>query len=368
MSKKAIIIPAVVIGAILLGLLVWRWDQMQAVTTSAQVLDSLSVETDIATIGPMKEMIVYSGTIRAASEVTVTAQTSGIIIKTTMEIGRRYTSGEVLAVVENDLQKAALEQAEAQKLLADANYAKAQSDLKRLRSLRADSIVTQSDIETMELAFQTALAQVKSASAALTIAGKQFNDAFIKARIRGILVSKKADLGASIAPGFELGVIIDDSRLLMNIMVSETDIIKVKSGQKARIRADAAPGREFAGQVRSIGAAATDGRAFPVEIELTEAISGDLFSGMFARCAITVGTKDSALGVAQRAIVQEPDGKASVFTIDNGIAKKVKVVLGLKSGSRWEIKTGLEPGRQVVTEGKERLKDGAKVRKASKIP
>ncbi len=369
MKKKSIVLIVVLVGATLLGLLAWRWTQKRATESVEQAHQSIAVAVDVAAIRPMKGMINYSGTLEANNEVTIVSQASGTITKMRMQVGRRCSAGDVLAVVENELQQAAVEQAEAQKLTAETNYAKAQNDLQRARALRADTIVTQSDIENMELAAQAALAQVKSAAAALKIAQKQLDDTYIKASICGTLASKKADIGMTIGPGFEMGTIVDDSKMKMTVLVSENDVVKVKSRQNVEIVVDALPLRRFAGYVRSIGAVvAANGRSYPVECELTGGDIGDLRSGMFARSSIVVAIKDSALSVAQSAVNRDPNGTASVFVLDGDTAKKVIVELGLNSNDRWEIETGLTPGQRVVTEGKERIKDGSKVRKATGQP
>ena len=58
------------------------------------------------------------------------------------------------------------------------------------------------------------------------------------------------------------------------------------------------------------------------------------------------------------------DGQARVFVVEKGRARAVRVVLGVRDGRYAEVLRGLAEGAQVVTDGKDRLRDGRPVRVA----
>lgn len=77
----------------------------------------------------------------------------------------------------------------------------------------------------------------------------------IKAPIDGKIVKSNVIKGVTVAPGNTVAVVADTSDLFIKANVEETDIFKIKLGQKVKVKIDAYPGEKFIGYVESIGAA-----------------------------------------------------------------------------------------------------------------
>jgi RND family efflux transporter MFP subunit len=322
----------------------------------------VSVIVETLAKSPMKEVLLYSGVLAGNNQVTVVSQTSGTVEKVRMEVGRKCRQGDTLAVVDNELQQAGLAQAQAQVLAAQTSHEKAVKDLKRTESLRADSAVSQVNLENVQLNADAALAQLKSAQAALSVARKHYDDTYIRTPISGSIAAKKIDRGATVAPGTEIAVIVDDSRFKVTAMVSEMDINKMQTGDTAAVTVDAVPGTQLTGRISAIGSVpGQQGRLYPVEISVEGPQAGLLKAGMFCRAAVTAKSLDSALSVPEGAVATDPDGSQYVFTVENDRALKKTVKLGFKYTGRYQVVSGLEPGSTVVVSGRERLNDGSSV-------
>jgi membrane fusion protein, macrolide-specific efflux system len=144
--------------------------------------------------------------------------------------------------------------------------------------------------------------------------------------------------------------------------VDETDISKVKIGQKADMVLDSYPGKTIKGEVVEVGLVATvtqtGGTAFPVKIKITEAKNVDLRIGMSADTEIVVETKDDALRVPVSAVTTD-SGKDAVYIVKESKAERTTIKIGLLSGEYYEVLAGITEGEEVVVKGVDKLK-GAK--------
>lgn len=77
----------------------------------------------------------------------------------------------------------------------------------------------------------------------------------IKAPIDGKIVQSNIVKGQVISPGMEIATIVDTSHIYIKANIEETDIVKIKPGQKVDIKIDAYPRKSFEGYVESVGQA-----------------------------------------------------------------------------------------------------------------
>ena len=82
--------------------------------------------------------------------------------------------------------------------------------------------------------------------------------------------------------------------------------------------------------------------------------------GMFARVSFPVEKKENILVVPNTAVVTET-GVDYVYTVQDGVLKKLAVQIGTSDEAVTEITSGLQDGALVVTEGQSFLNDGQKV-------
>ena len=323
----------------------------------------VSVATIVPVTGKIEGEISYTGNVEGIVEASIISQTSGIVEKNFMSIGKSCSKGQVLAVIQNEQQEAAVEQAKAQVLLAETNYEKANSDLKRIEKLHKGNVATLDNLEMAQLGVKSAMAQLKSAQAGLKVAQKQLDDTFIKATISGFIASKEIDIGGTVSPGMKIAHLTDISKLKIRILVTEIDIVKLQVGQEVDITIDALPNRPYKGVINNIGMVTESGmRSYPIEVNIQNSKTNEIKSGMFARCVIVSETKDDALIVPENALVIGKDGSLKVYAIENDKAILKTITTGLRNSGQVEILSGIDKNMKIVTEGKERLTDGVKIK------
>lgn len=172
--------------------------------------------------------------------------------------------------------------------------------------------------------------------------------------------------GSFIMPGTELFSIIDFSSMSVAVKIPETDIAKLKAGQRSTVVLEAYPAESFEGTVDYISPSATTNEAgsvaFECVIKLDPVASKDinLKLGMTGMVNIVIDTKEATVVVPIEAVL-EKEGKTYVFLVEDNVADLTEVRLGLSTDETVELTSGVKAGDLVVTRGAEKLKDGQKL-------
>lgn len=82
--------------------------------------------------------------------------------------------------------------------------------------------------------------------------GTRLDLTLIRAPISGVVIGEPAHVGEVVAPGQQVAMLVDPSQLYVTANVEETDLYKVKPGQKVDFTVDSIPGIRFTGRVRSV--------------------------------------------------------------------------------------------------------------------
>jgi RND family efflux transporter MFP subunit len=170
-----------------------------------------------------------------AAQITLSPRIAGQVVELLIEEGQQVKSGQILARLDSEAQKAALLLAEAKLKLAEAEFAKA-SEVAR----KADLAIAQAKVEV--------------AKAKLALAQYQLDCTVIRAPVTGIVLAKRAEVGTRIDPNAaqsptSLCDIADLRTMEVEVSIPERDLAKVMKGQACIIRVDAVPSVKYAGRV-----------------------------------------------------------------------------------------------------------------------
>ncbi len=105
-------------------------------------------------------------------------------------------------------------------------------------------------------AIEAARWEVARAKAALTASMVTLDETVIRAPISGIVLTKASDQGETVLTGASIVVMIDPQDIWLRVYIAESDIGRVRLGQRARIRVDSFPDRSFPGKVTEIASRA----------------------------------------------------------------------------------------------------------------
>lgn len=185
----------------------------------------------------------------------------------------------------------------------------------------------------------------------------------VKATTSGIVTSIDVAEG-SFPSASSIMTIEDTSQLRIKVTVNESDILNVHEGQKAVITTTATGDKEFigsvdrvvnifSGQLKDAFTGEATGGGYSAEIKI-DASDSELLIGMSAKVKIILDEKPDVIAVPYDAIIEDDNGKHSVFIADGApgsyTAKKVDVETGMEANYYTEITSGpLKEGDIVIT-------------------
>lgn len=189
------------------------------------------------------------------AEVRVGSRISGVVRRLFVRVGDTVRAGQLLAELDDRDLVAQRDQARAALDVADANLDYARADLARKRQLSSASLLADSDLDLAQRAFAVAARQAAGAKANLDFASTQLGYAKIFAPISGVVASVATQEGETVAASFAAPTfvtLIDLSRLEVWAYVDETDVGRVRIGQRANFTVDTYGDEPFDGAVTAI--------------------------------------------------------------------------------------------------------------------
>jgi HlyD family secretion protein len=203
---------------------------------------------------------------------------------------------------------------------------------------------------------RSARAQREQAAAAVRVLEAQVAYATIRAPIPGIISAISTQEGETVAAGLSSPVfvtIVDLQKLQVDAYVDETDVGKVRVGQKATFTVDAFPDREFPATVQAIypKAVLMDNVVYyDVVLRIDEPLTGQLRPEMTTNVAIALDARKGVLTVPVRAISREQD-RSVAYVLQDGRPVQRTVKVGWKDSQWVEIVSGLQEGDKVLIGG-----------------
>lgn len=297
------------------------------------------------------------GTIRpmVGAEVKVGSRIPGRVEHLAVQVGDHVEVGQVIARLEQEELRAAVEKARADLIAAEANRLLAQGNLERYRQLYQDGGIPLQVVDTAARDYDVAVAQVGQARATLQMAEANLGYATITAPMSGVVASVSTQQGETVVSGSAAAqaptfvTIIDLARLQVDAYVDETDIGKVHAGQEATFTVDAYPDKEFQGDVTAIYPKALIQQNV-VTYDVVIAIDnreGLLRPDMTATTTITVAKREKILTVPNQAVRREDGERVAYVQEGDGFARR-PIRTGWRDRSYTEVMSGLREGERVI--------------------
>jgi len=282
--------------------------------------------------------------------------------------------GQIIAVIDHEnleaqvnQAKAALTTANAQLKQAEVARAQTEKDLQRLRNLYEEGATSKQSLDKIETECQSlvqqenvAKARVEQSQAGLNQAQIQLSECFISAPISGIISEKYLERGDMAMVTRPIFAIIDVDKVKVTADLSERYLGQVAKGAGASIKVDTFAGRSFRGTVTRISPTLNViNRTAKLEITVDNP-NHDLKPGMFARVTLNVVKREGVPIVLEAVVLRDQSGEY-VFVVEEDIARRREVKLGLQEGPRVEILDGLQPGEVLIVSGQQKVAEGQRV-------
>ena len=326
-------------------------------------------------------------------------------------------------------QEAAISAARATNLQQKATMMKSEHDFKRAEDLFGKKLISEQEYNAAEAAddvakntYESSLHEIERAQASSSQARDQLSKTTIYSPMDGTVTVLNSKLGERLVAtnqfaGTEVMRVADLSHMQAVVDVNENDVVNVKLGDKASVKIDAYAGRKFKGVVQQIAnTGKTTGAGtqeevtnFEVKIRIDDhdvvlrpglSCTADVETNMVKDAvavpmqSVTIRTGDTNLSpeeiekqkqkiaardkgdnnaefsnerLEKQAQKEEREKLAKVVFVKNGNkAHMIKVVTGIADDSYMEIRSGIQPGDEVISGSysaiSRKLKDGAKVK------
>ncbi len=321
----------------------------------------MAMPPTVVTAAPVKpevweSTLTATGSVMTTQGVTVSAELAGKVSRIAFESGATVQAGDLLVQLDTSSEEAQLRAAEASVALAQINVGRA-------RELRAQSTISQSELDSAEAQFKQATAQADNIRS--VIAKKT-----IRAPFSGHLGIRLVNLGQILREGDPIASLQTLDPVYVNFSLPQRDLSEVAPGSVVRVTTDAAPDQTFAGRVNAINPD-VDFATRSLRVQATLPNPGEkLRPGMFANVEVVRSAREKVLVIPATAVLYAPYGD-SVFVIDEksdgrtGQAQKVLrqqfVRLGATRGDFVTVISNLNVGENVVTSGVFKLRPGMPV-------
>lgn len=384
-----------------------------------------ATEVRIETVGKrdLVSVVTASGKIEAVTQVDISSDITGRIVKLTVREGDLVKKGQLLVQIDPSQYQSVVQRAEAflqssqaslQQVRANRDQAKRQLD-RALEIRRANpNLIAAETVEQAQQAYDVAVANYNSTDSQVDQARAQLQEARdnlaktrIYAPIDGRVTRLAVEEGEVAVPGTfsrETGLLMrvaDLSGILAKVDVDETDVVRLSLGDSVAISIDAFPDTAFFGRVTKIGnsakvsASSGGGGAqteravdFEVEIELVNPPS-DIRPDLSATARIVTDTRQQVLSIpiialtvrqhedvpnelkAADSATRKGKEREGVFVVRGGVAQFIPVKVGIAGEEHFEVLSGLSGGDSIVAgpyQSIRDMKDSTRVKQQQERP
>ena len=330
--------------------------------------------------------VVLRGRTEASRQVTVAAETSGLVVSEPIRKGAFVNAGDTVCRLDPGTREASLAEArarlaeaegrvpeaEAGVLEANARVREAEINLNAAKRLSEDGFASETRLVSAEAAMEgatagvqrarsavsSAQAGIQSAQAAVASAEREIDKLDIIAPFSGLLETDTAELGSLMQPGAPCATIIQLEQIKLVGFVPEAEVAKVNVGATAGARLTS--GQEVRGRVTFLSRSADElTRTFRVEVTVDNADLA-ISDGQTAEILIASDGRTAHL-VAQSSLTLDDDGILGVRTVgENNIATFMPITL-LRDTAEGVWVTDLPDTVDIITVGQEFVIDGVEV-------
>jgi multidrug efflux system membrane fusion protein len=363
-----------VVALVVAAALAWRYWPASAPAPDAQTQNATggppqTVRDAAAATGDMPITIDALGAVTPLATITVKTQIAGKLMEVGFQEGQMVKQGDFLAQIDSRPYEATLAQAQAQLAKDTSLHEQAQTDLARYETLVKQDSIARQTVEDQQFLVAQDMAAMGSDQAQIDTAKLNIGYCHITSPVSGRVGLRQVDPGNYLQPSDTTGIVIVTEIDPISVVFSTAEdnlpqiAARMNSGAKLTVTAyDRTNSKQLA-----TGTVST----FDNQIDLTTGTvkvraqfdnpNGVLFPNQFVNVKLLVDTISGAT-LAPNAAIQIGASGSFVYVVnaDSTVAVR-KVTTGPADAKNTVIVSGLKAGENVVTDGVDRLRDGAKV-------
>jgi membrane fusion protein (multidrug efflux system) len=324
-------------------------ERMAAEKMAAGPNERLPANVVLLDVAPttIQDRINLPGVIEPWEELTVLSKIHGSVIKVEVSEGETVSKGQVIARIDPDDFRIAVDSAKAAFELATSNY-------NRLAGLFEKGIIPKAEIDNLE-------AQVKTTRAALENAELMLSRCTIKAPISGVIRRLDATEGLLLSVSDPVAEILQVDKVKAVVGIPESDVALVRNIKEVNLTIQALDNKEVIGRHHFLASSPEVGaRVYRFELAIDNR-DNLIMPGMFFRAKLVKRVIEDTVAVPLFTVIKRED-QQFVFVEEDGVAKKLPVELGIMEDWLVQITEGLSPGSRVVVEGHRDIDHGFKLK------
>jgi multidrug efflux system membrane fusion protein len=309
------------------------------------------------------------GTVTPLATVTVRPQVTGYIVRIAFQEGQMVKEGDVLAVVDPQPYRLALQQAEGQLGRDQAQLHNAEIDLERYQTLFAQDSIARQQLDTQNALVRQYRGVVQADEAAVGTARLNLERCEIRAPLTGRVGLRQVDQGNYVANGDANGIAVITQVQPISVLFTVPEdqlqqvLQRVRSGAILPVTAlDRSQKTRIAAGTLSTIDNKIDTATGTVKLRaIFDNADERLFPNQFVNVELLVDTLKDVTVLPVAAIQRGAPG-TFVYAVDKDSKVSVRPVkLGAQTPEKVAVETGAAPGDVVVTDGADRIRDGALV-------
>ncbi|MFC5408162.1 efflux RND transporter periplasmic adaptor subunit [Larkinella bovis] len=315
----------------------------------------------------------YPATVTPLNQVEIYPQVSGYITGIFFTEGQVVSKGQKLYEIDRQQYQANYDEAVANVNVALANLSRAQKDADRYQTLAKEDAIARQVVDNAEAALESAKMQVAAAKANVSRVATSLNYSTIKAPLTGTIGISQVKLGAAVSPGQTLlNTISSDDPIAIDIAVDETDIPRFVRFQNRKVSdstfvfvlPNGTP-YKAAGRIGIIDRA-IDPQTGTLKVRLFFANRDKMLkSGMNGNVRVLNSESGQRLLIPYKAVTEQMSEYFVYVVGDSSKVSQRKISLGNRIGANIIVRDGIQEGDKIVTEGIQKLREGAVVKVVS---
>ncbi len=325
------------------------------------------VDAVTAQLGDLPIYLDALGTVTPTATVTVRTQVSGVLQSLNFTEGQMVTKGQFLAQVDPRPYQAALLQAQGNLARDQAQLAAAKVDLQRYKTLLAQDSISQQQVDTQTATVGQLAGTVQADQAAVQTQQLNLTYAHVTAPISGRAGLRQVDPGNYVSTGDSNGIvaITQQSPIDVAFTIPEDQVQTVTGrfhgGNTLPVSVmDRDQSKQLAnGTLLSLdNLIDTTTGTLRAKARFANA-DGALFPSQFVNVRVLVDTLHNVVVVPSSAVLRGQQGLFVYVADKRGAVHVTPVQTGPSAGENTAILSGVTPGQEVVTDGTDRLREGA---------
>ncbi|QMW05243.1 efflux RND transporter periplasmic adaptor subunit [Spirosoma foliorum] len=313
----------------------------------------------------------FPATVTALLQVDIQPQVAGNITGIFFQDGQHVSKGQKLYTIDPQQYRATYDQAVANLNVQKANLNRAQKDADRYNTLAQQDAVAKQLVDNANATLEAAKMQVEASQATIQQVATNLKYTTIYAPMDGTIGISQVRLGAAVAPGSTpLNTISSDNPIAADVQIDESQIPRfLKLQNQPNVVRDSTlilvlpDGSKYPypGTVKIIDRA-VDPQTGTLRVRVAfPNTNKQLKVGLNANVRVKNSSGEPQLLIPYQSVTEQMS-EYFVFVVgDSSKVSQKKVTLGARINGQVIVKNGLTEGETIVTEGTQKIRDGAKV-------